>query len=120
MRAHMRPGERMLSTKEGVRLVEQNLGRRKFRYDSALYAYRIDRSGIELLLRLPHPERLAKIMHRIRILATTEFNRSRGTVGFVRWERGFEAEELSRPELSKAARRLGRPRATKVLLGPLP
>ena len=116
VRARVRAGEKMLGTKEGVRLLEGNLGRRKCRYDSQLFAYRVDAGGIQLVLGLPHPERLKKIMHRIRILTTTEYNRTSGVVGVVRWERGFEVEELEPEELRQAVRRVGRPRNPLVAL----
>jgi hypothetical protein len=117
--ARLRPGERLLKTAEGRRLVLGNLSRPKCRRGSSLFAFRIGQTDIELILGVRDDAHLKKVMHRIRILAVTEYNRAHKVTGTQRWQSGFDAREVKRAAVAAEARRIGRPRGSKAL-DPLP
>jgi len=100
----------MLRTRLGVRLLKENLIRKKCLMDAYLLADRIYPEGLTVLLDLPHPEQLPRILHRVRILTTTQYNHLKGTVGRRRWDRGYEALEIPAERLRWVKERIARGR----------
>lgn len=59
-----------------------------------------------LLLGVASDDELRTVMHRVRILTATEYNRAKGAVGTRRRARGFEVIEVERSRVREATRKI--------------